>query len=164
MEAQLTSCGRFARLIHPALLAICLLCVPAAFAQTDRSSQPSSSDESSGAKQGQSADADKNEQKPSESATTKLKVVVTTPEDKPVGNASVYVRFNTSGGFLRHDKEVEMNFKTNQDGSVKIPEIPQGKVLIQVIATGWHTYGKWYDLEKEEETISIKLTRPPHWY
>ena len=57
-----------------------------------------------------------------------------------------------------------MNFKTNQDGSVKIPEIPQGKVLIQVIATGWHTYGKWYDLEKEEETISIKLARPPHWY
>jgi hypothetical protein len=164
MKAQLTGCGRFARLIHPALLAICLLCVPAAFAQTDRSSQASSSDQSSGAKQGQSGDADKNEQKSSESATTKLKIIVTTGEDKPIGNASVYVRFNTSGGFLRHEKQVEMNFKTNQDGSVKVPEIPQGKVLIQVIATGWHTYGKWYDLEKDEETISIKLAPPPHWY
>lgn len=164
MKPQLTVRRSFARLIHPALLAICLLCVSSGFAQTDRSNQPSSQDESSGAKQGQSGDADKNEPKPSESARTKLKVIVTTPEDKPVGNASVYVRFNTSGGFLRHDKEVEMNFKTNQDGSVKVPEIPQGKVLIQVIATGWHTYGKWYDLEKEEETISIKLARPPHWY
>jgi hypothetical protein len=164
MKAQLTGCGSFARLIHPALLAICLWCVPAAFAQTDHSSQPSSSDESSSAKQGQSGDADKSDQKSSESATTKLRVIVTTPEDKPVGNASVYVRFNTAGGFLRHDKQVEMNFKTNQDGSVKVPEIPQGKVLIQVIATGWHTYGKWYDLEKEEETIPIKLARPPHWY
>ena len=164
MKAQLTRCWRFARIIHPAFLVISLLCVPAASAQTDRSSQPSSSDQSSGAKQGQSGDTDKNEQRSSESATTRVKVIVTTPEDKPVGNASVYVRFNTSGGFLRHDKEVEMNFKTNQDGSVKIPEIPQGKVLIQVIATGWHTYGKWYDMEKDEETISIKLARPPHWY
>lgn len=164
MKAQLTSCRRLARLIHPALLAICLLYVPAAFAQTDRSSQPSSSDESSGATQGQAGDADKNEQKSSESGTTKLKIIVTTREDKPIGNASVYVRFNTSGGFLRHEKQVEMNFKTNQDGSVKVPEIPQGKVLVQVIAKGWHTYGEWYDVEKDEETIAIKLAPPPHWY
>ena len=164
MKAQLTCCASFARPIHPALLAIYLLCVPTAFGHTDRSSQPSSLDQSSDAKQGQSGDADKNQQNSSESATTKLKVIVTTREDKPIGNASVYVRFNTSGGFLRHEKQVEMNFKTNQDGSVKVPEIPQGKVLIQVIATGWHTYGKWYDLEKDEETISIKLAPPPHWY
>jgi len=164
MKVHLTSCRRFAPLIHLVLAAICLACVPMVFAQTDGSSQPSSSDQASGAKQGQPGDTDKSEQKSSESAAAKLRVIVTTPEGKPVGNASVYIRFNTSGGFLRHDKEVEMNFKTNQDGSVKVPEIPQGKVLIQVIATGWHTYGKWYDLEKDEETISIKLAAPPHWY
>ena len=95
---------------------------------------------------------------------TKLKVIVTAGEDKPVANASVYVRFNTPGGFLHHEKQQEMNFKTNQDGSVKIPEVPQGKILIQVIAKGWHTYGKWYDIEKDEETIVVKLTPPPHWY
>lgn len=165
MKAQLTSCRRLARLIHPALWAVCLLCVPATFAQTDPSNQPSSSDESSSAKQHQSGGTDKNdEQNSSESATTKLKIIVTTREDRPIGNASVYVRFNTSGGFLRHEKQVEMNFKTNQDGSVKVPEIPQGKVLVQVIAKGWHTYGKWYDVEKDEETIAIKLAPPPHWY
>lgn len=95
---------------------------------------------------------------------TRLKIRVTTDADKPVANASVYVRFNTSGGFLRHDKLSEMNFKTNQDGSVKVPEIPQGKVLIQVIATGWHTFGQWYDVDKQEESIAIKLAQPPHWY
>lgn len=164
MKVQFTGFWRRGRLIHPALLAICLLCAPRGFAQTDRPSQPSSSDQSSGAKQGQPGNADKEEQKSSESATTKLKIIVTTREDKPIGNASVYVRFNTSGGFLRHEKQVEMNFKTNQDGSVKVPEIPQGKILIQVIAKGWHTYGKWYDVEKDEETIVIKLEPPPHWY
>jgi len=95
---------------------------------------------------------------------TKLRVHVWTDTDKPVANASVYVRFYTQGGILHHDKLAEMNFKTNQDGSVKVPEVPQGKILIQVIATGWHTYGKWYDVEKDEESIDIKLVPPPHWY
>lgn len=150
--------------ICPVILAISLLCVPTAFAQTENSGQPPASDHSSASNHDQSGAASQNEQKPSESSMTKLRVVVTAGEDKPVANASVYVRFDTPGGFLRHEKQVEMNFKTNQDGSVKIPEIPQGKVLIQVIAKGWHTYGKWYDVEKDEETIVVKLTPPPHWY
>jgi hypothetical protein len=141
-----------------------LLCASAELAQTDNSAQPHASSQSAAANQDQPDTTDKNEQKPSEPSMTKLKIVVTAGEDKPIGNASVYVRFNTSGGFLRHEKEVEMNFKTNQDGSVKVPEIPRGKILIQVIATGWHTYGKWYDVEKDEETIAIKLVPPPHWY
>ena len=152
-----------ASLLWIILLAICLLCAPVELAQTDNSDQPHTSDQSS-AKQDQSNPADKTEQKSPASVTTKLKIIVTAGEDKPIGNASVYVRFNTPGGFLRHEKQVEMNFKTNQDGSVKVPEVPQGKVLIQVIAKGWHTYGKWYDVEKDEETIAIKLEPPPHWY
>lgn len=150
--------------ICPVILAISLLCVPAAFAQTGNSGQPPASDHSSSSNQDQSGAANQNEQKPSESSVTKLKVIVTAGEDKPVANASVYVRFDTPGGFLRHEKQQEMNFKTNQDGSVKVPGVPRGKILIQVIAKGWHTYGKWYDVEKDEETIVIKLAPPPHWY
>jgi hypothetical protein len=164
MKAGPPSRASLAWVIYPAILAICLLCVPAEFAQTDRSSQPPSSGQSSAANQDQSSGADKKEQNPTDSATAKLRIVVTAGEDKPIGNASVYVRFNTPGGFLRHEKQVEMNFKTNQDGSVKVPDIPHGKILIQVIAKGWHTYGKWYDVEKDEETIAIKLKPPPHWY
>ena len=95
---------------------------------------------------------------------TRLKIRVTTDKDKPVANASVYVRFNVQSGLLHHDKLAEMNFKTNQDGSVKVPEVPQGKILVQVIATGWHTFGQWYDVEKDEQVIDIKLVPPPHWY
>jgi hypothetical protein len=95
---------------------------------------------------------------------TKLKLLVMSDTERPVANASVYVRYYEPGGFLRHEKLAELNFKTNQDGSVKVPQIPQGKVLIQVIATGWHTYGKWYDVGKDEEAITIKLAPPPHWY
>jgi len=118
----------------------------------------------SAARQSQPAQADKKEKKSSEPATVKLRIEVTSPDGKPVGNASVYVRFNESGGLFHRNKLAEMSFKTNQDGSVKVTDVPQGKILIQVIAKGWHTFGKWYDIETDSETVQIKLEAPPHWY
>lgn len=119
--------------------------------------------------QTQQAPPDKSDKKDKKSSqqqgTVKLRIEVTSAADgKPVGNASVYVRFNESGGFLHKDKLAELNFKTNQDGSAKVPEVPQGKILIQVVAKGWHTFGKWYDIDTDEQTIQIKLDPPPHWY
>jgi hypothetical protein len=114
--------------------------------------------------QDQPSSQDKQGQKTVTAGMTRLRLLVTTDTDKPVANASVYVRYNESGGFLHHEKLTELNFKTNQDGSVKVPEVPQGKILIQVIAAGWHTYGKWYDIDKDQESITIRLAPPPHWY
>jgi hypothetical protein len=96
--------------------------------------------------------------------TTRLKIIVMNSDDKPVGNASVYLRFNEAGGFLRKEKLSEMAFKTNEDGTVKVPNVPVGKVLIQVVGKGVHTYGKWYDIVKDQGTIEIKLERLTHWY
>lgn len=110
------------------------------------------------------ASAGTKDEKPSGNGMVKLKIDVLNPKGTPVANASVYVRFPESGGFIHHDKLAEMNFKTNQDGSVKVPPVPQGKVEIQVIAPGWHTFGQWYDIDKEEQTVTIKLQEPPHWY
>jgi hypothetical protein len=127
-----------------------------AAAQTTGSDAPAASDHPS--------PKDDKDQNSSGITTTKMKIVVTGSTDKPVANASVYVRYYIGGGFLHHDKLSEMDLKTNQDGSAKVPEIPQGKIMIQVVAPGWHTYGKWYDVDKSEEVISIKLEQPPHWY
>jgi hypothetical protein len=99
-----------------------------------------------------------------DASTTRLKIQVTDPNDKPVGNASVYVRFNQVVGPFHKDKLAELNLKTNDDGSVKVPEVPQGKIMIQVVAKGLHTFGKWYDINKSEDTIQIKLENAPHWY
>lgn len=157
--------------------AACLLCASLTFAQANNpseSTKPSDSQAAAGDSaqpaeppsphEQPNAQDEKKEGKSSGPLTTKLRIRVTNSNDKPVSNASVYVRFYTSGGFLHHEKLAEMNFKTNLDGSVKVPEIPQGKILIQVIATGWHTYGKWYDIDKDEASIPIKLEPPPHWY
>lgn len=96
--------------------------------------------------------------------TTKIKIEVSDPNGKPVGQASVYVRFNQSGGLFHKDKLAELDLKTNDNGSTKVPPIPQGKIMIQVIAKGWRTYGRWYDIEQPEQMIQIKLQAPPHWY
>jgi hypothetical protein len=157
-----TGCRRFwLNFRRGAALAAGLLCAAISFAQDTHPSQEGSTSPTA---ESQSSKQDQKDQKPSDSLTTKIRIQVNNANDHPVPNASVYVRYYESGGFLHHEKLAELSFKTNQEGSVKVAAIPQGKIMIQVIATGWHTFGKWYDMDKEEESISIKLEQPPHWY
>lgn len=150
-------CGRFFVAFRFGIaLVACSLLVGSGFAQVTGSSQQDPPDNS--------AKANKKDDKSSQPAMVKLQIHVTTKDDKPVAEASVYVRFNESGGFLRHDKLAELDLKTNQDGTAKVPAIPQGKIMIQVIAKGWHTYGQWYDIAQDAQLIEIKLEPPAHWY
>jgi|SRR5208283_131370 len=82
--------------------------------------------------------------------------------NKPVENASVYLK--TVEQHLIKDKKSEVNVKTNQEGIAHIPDIPLGRVLIQIVADGWKTYGHWYDITDPKQTIQIHLDRPPKWY
>ena len=38
-----------------------------------------------------------------------------------------------------------------------MPDAPLGRVLIQIVAEGWKTYGKWYDITEAKEPIKIHL-------
>lgn len=122
---------------------------------------PSSSGATGSSKDGEIA---KKDDKGKAQQTTRIRMLVTSDAGKPISNASVYVKFPVDGGMFHHDKLQEMDLKTNEDGSVKVPPIPQGKVLVQVVAKGWRPYGKWYDVETDEQLIEIKLAPPPHWY
>ncbi len=84
-------------------------------------------------------------------------------KDGPVENASVYLKY-VEERKLKKDKKVELNVKTNRDGTAHIPEAPTGRVLIQVVADGWKTYGRWYDITEAKQTIKIHLEKPPRWY
>lgn len=81
---------------------------------------------------------------------------------KPVENASVYVK--TIEQRLIKDKKFEVNVKTNQKGVAHVPEPPLGRVLIQIVAEGWKTYGQWHDITDANQVIKIRLERPPKWY
>ena len=84
-------------------------------------------------------------------------------KDVPVENASVYVKYIEERK-LAKDKKLELNVKTNREGVAHVQEAPLGRALIQIVAEGWKTYGRWYDVTDAKQTISIHLEKPPKWY
>ena len=101
---------------------------------------------------------------PAGDAQTRITIEVTGGEKSiPVENASVYVKFIEERS-LRKDKKLEMNVKTSRDGIAHVPNAPMGRVLVQVVAEGWKTYGHWMDITDPKQTIKVHLERPPKWY
>jgi hypothetical protein len=97
---------------------------------------------------------------------TKIQVKVTNLEGKPIDRASVIVKFVQGHSIVKLGKGVTTRWetRTNQEGIAKIPEIPQGKILVQVIATGYQTYGNTVDVVDDEKTVEIKLKPPQPQY
>jgi hypothetical protein len=96
---------------------------------------------------------------------TKIKIVVMTPTGKPIDRASVIVSFagrsiTKFGKLVRTSWEV----RTSQEGSVDIPEMPKGKIRVQVIAKGYQTFGQTFDVSEDERTIDVKLNLPQAQY
>lgn len=103
---------------------------------------------------------------PASAQMTKLRVEVRSLEGKPVDNASVRVQFLEGHSVAKLGKRIKTSWemKTNQDGVVGIPPIPQGKILVQVIAKGYQTYGDKIEVNEEEKTVEIKLKPPQSQY
>jgi len=101
---------------------------------------------------------------PQTSGPSRLTIEVTGGDKSvPVENASVYVKYIEQRS-LRKDKKVELNVKTNREGIARVPDAPIGRALVQIIADGWKTYGRWYDIADPRQIIKIRLERPPKWY
>ena len=95
---------------------------------------------------------------------TRITIEVTGGEkDAPVENASVYVKYIEEHA-IKKDKKLELNVKTSREGVAHVPNAPMGRVMVQVIAEGWKTYGRWLDITDPKQTIKVHLERPPKWY
>ncbi len=97
---------------------------------------------------------------------TTLTIQVKSKGGKPVENASVIVKFVKGHSIVKLGKSIrkEWELRTNQDGSVKIPPIPQGQILIQVIAKDYQTFGEVFDIDEENKTVDIALNPPQPQY
>lgn len=95
-----------------------------------------------------------------------VRVEVKTLSGKPVDRASVIVRFVEGRSLVKLGRQIKTNWelKTNQDGVAKIPPIPQGKVMVQVIAKQYQTFGQVFELDEDNETIEVKLNPPQPQY
>ena len=87
--------------------------------------------------------------KPAGTATVRIELTGGDTK-KPIEDASVYVKFN----------KIEFNLKTNQNGIARSPQVPKGRILIQIVAPGWKTFGQYYDITEDEQTIQINIERP----
>lgn len=97
---------------------------------------------------------------------TNLTIVVTNKSGKPIDRASVIVKFVQGRAKSKFGAKVrtEWELKTTQEGIAKIPAIPQGKILIQVIAPNYQTFGQTFDVQEDEKTVDIKLNPPQPQY
>jgi hypothetical protein len=79
---------------------------------------------------------------------------------KPIGDA--HVIFHPIEG----DKDKGyLELKTNEDGKAIIDVLPVGDtVRMQIIATGYQTYGQDYKVDKAEMSMEIRMKRPGAQY
>src|SRR5579862_2431114 len=97
---------------------------------------------------------------------TTLTISVKSQTGKPVEGASVIVKFVKGHSVAKLGKKIrkEWELRTNQEGSVKIPPIPQGQILIQIIAKDYQTFGQIFDIDEENKTVDIALNPPQPQY
>ena len=97
---------------------------------------------------------------------TKINIVLKDQAGKPVDHASVVVRFVQGHSVVKLGKAIRTTFelRSNQEGEARIPSIPQGKILVQVIAKGYQTFGQTFAVAEEEKTLDITLNPPQQQY
>lgn len=90
--------------------------------------------------------------------TSRIEVTILRNDDgKPIENAAVI--------FQLEDDKGNMELKTNEDGKASIDVLPTGsKVVMQVLAKGFKTYGSDYKIDKAEMTFEVRLKRPGQQY
>jgi hypothetical protein len=93
--------------------------------------------------------------------TAKITVTVTKAANgKPVENAAVIFHPIRNG-----KDEGGLELKTNEEGQAVLDLIPIGDtVRLQVIATGYQTFGNDYPVKADTKDISVKLRHPAQQY
>jgi hypothetical protein len=96
---------------------------------------------------------------------TKLTIVVTNDSGKPVERANVLVKFG-GRSIAKFGKTVRTTWemRSTEEGVAEVPEMPKGKILVQVTAKGFQTFGQTFDVSEDERTIEVKLNPPQEQY
>src|SRR5438876_11848729 len=88
-------------------------------------------------------------------------VVIRDYNGKPVRNASVVMHPVEKNG---KQAKGGLQIKTDADGKASFDGAPYGKLRVQVLATGFQTFGADYEVNQPSMEITIKLKRPQEQY
>jgi Carboxypeptidase regulatory-like domain len=101
-------------------------------------------------------------QQDEEGPTASVSILVIKDDNgKPVRNAAVIMHPVSSAG---KQSRGGLELKTDNDGKTSFDGIPYGKLRVQVLASGFQTFGEDYDIEKAKLDFTIKLKRPQSQY
>ena len=76
---------------------------------------------------------------------------------KPIRNASVVMHPVEKNG---KQSRGGLQLKTDPDGKASFDGVPYGKLRVQVLATGFQTFGEDYAIDKPAMEITVKMKRP----
>ena len=88
-------------------------------------------------------------------------LVVRDYNGKPIRNASVVMHPVKKDG---KQSRGGLQLKTDADGKASFEGVPYGKLRVQVLATGFQTFGDDYDIDQPVEEITVKMKRPQGQY
>jgi hypothetical protein len=88
-------------------------------------------------------------------------IIVKDESGKPVRNAAVVLHpVNSRGKQGRGGFEL----KTDSEGKTQFEGVPYGKLRVQVLASGFQTFGEDYDIAEAQKEITVRLKRPQKQY
>jgi hypothetical protein len=88
-------------------------------------------------------------------------VVVKDYNGKPVHNASIVLHLVDEKG---KQESGGLELKTDGDGKAHYEGVPYGKLRVQVLMTGFQTFGADYDVNQATMEIAIRIKRPEEQY
>jgi len=88
-------------------------------------------------------------------------IVIKDDNGKPVRSAAVIMHTVNSDG---KQSRGGLELKTDSEGKTTFDGVPYGKLRVQVLASGFQTYGEDYDIDHAKMEFTIKLKRPQSQY
>jgi hypothetical protein len=84
-------------------------------------------------------------------------VIIKDFNGKPVRNAAVVLHLVSEKG---KQERGGIELKTDADGKANYDTVPYGKLRVQVLMTGFQTYGADYDINQAQMELTIRIKRP----
>jgi hypothetical protein len=88
-------------------------------------------------------------------------LVVKDDNGKPIRSAAVIMHPVSAHG---KQSRGGLELKTDSDGKTSFDGVPYGTLRVQVLASGFQTFGEDYEIDKAKMDFTIKLKRPQGQY
>jgi hypothetical protein len=109
---------------------------------------------------GEKNDKKDNDKDKDQYSELKVKVLKAT-NGKPIRNAIVVLHSVNDKG---KQESGGLNLKTDLEGEASYSGIPYGKLRVQVIMSGYQTYGEDHEIDQPQQEIVVKLEPPQKQY